>query len=120
MFSSDMLNSFRRQCILLRVIQTPDGQGGSLSRWTEVTMLDAFFGRESSVKAVTAEKQDSTKTCSVYVQKSADICFQDVLRRVEDGLCYRVTSEQNDNRVPDTSAMDWRRIIVERWEMPSD
>lgn len=119
MFDSPMLDSFRYECVLLEHVRVSDGMGGSEMTWKDGMSFDMVFERDSSTEALIAEQQGFTRTYRGYVQKTMQLKYHDVLRREADGKIFRVTDDGDDNYTPDTSTMDSRCVVMERWELPS-
>lgn len=120
MFDSPMLDSYRYECTLLEHVRVPDGQGGSKMAWTDGMTFEMAYERDSSTQALIAEQQGFTRTYKGYVLKTMGLKYHDVLRREEDGKIFRVTDDGDDNHTPDTSLMDARCVVMERWELPDD
>ena len=120
MFSSAMLESFKSQCQLLRVSQDTDDEGGQNSQYEEVQTFEGLFGFKSSTQALAAEKQGVTSLYVIYVPRDIDVEFHDVIRRLSDGMTFRVTHPGKDVKTPVTSFIDWKKINAEEWVMPDD
>ena len=42
------------------------------------------------------------------------LCLGDIVRRVSDGCCYRVTGRSSDMRTPDIAGLAYAQVPVER------
>ena len=120
MYDSPMLDSFRYECTLLEHVRVPDGMGGSTMAWTDGMKFDMVFERDASTQALIAEQQGFTRTYRGYTQKTMGLKYHDALRREADGKIFRVTDDGDDNHTPNTTTMDARCVVMERWELPSN
>lgn len=120
MFDSPMLDSYRYKCTLLEHVRVPDGMGGSTMAWSDGMTFDMVFERNGSTEALIAEQQGFTRTYRGYVKKTMGMKYHDVLRREADGKIFRVTDDGDDSHTPDTSPLDARMVVMERWELPND
>lgn len=119
-FSSDMLDSFRHQCVLMERRRVPDGLGGWTTTWADALEFEGIFGVDTSTEALVAEKQGLTSVYRVYVLKNVDMHYHDVFRRLDDGEVFRVTHDGRDTKTPNDSQINWKKLIAERWELPSN
>lgn len=120
MFDSPMLDDCRYECVLLERVRVPDGMGGSTNTWTDGMTFECVFSQDASTQALIAEQEGYTRTYGGYVQKTMELKYHDVFRRVADGKIFRVIDDGDDKKSPHTSPLDARYLILERWELPSN
>ena len=120
MFDSPMLDDTRYECVLLERVRVPDGMGGSKNTWTDGMSFQCVFSQDASTQALIAEQEGYTRTYGGYVQKTMELKYHDVFRRVADGKIFRVTDDGDDKKSPGTSTLDARYLILERWELPGN
>lgn len=114
----NLVDKFVTTCELLRAVQNPDGQGGSVTEWETVRRFGAAFVKTQTRPANTAEKDGSAETYTVTVPARVGLKFHDVLRRVSDGCIFRVTSDSTDSVPPKCATFSFEQVSAERWELP--
>ncbi len=102
-------------CVILDKTTKPDGMGGIINTWTEGAEILAVFVFENSVEARIAAKQGVTSLYTVTVPKSVRLDYHDVLRRLSDGKTFRITSNGDDKKTPDTATIQVRQYTAEEW-----
>lgn len=112
-----LLDSAMTPCVLLDKMTRPDGQGGITRTWTEGAGIKAAIVFDSSIQARTAAKQGVTSLYTVTVPKNVVLDYHDVLRRKSDGKVFRITSNSDDKKTPDTAspALQVRQYTAEEW-----
>lgn len=114
-----LLDSMTEECILLekRTVQTPTG--GYTTVWQDGVTFHAVVRKDNTLQGRVAEKQGVKELYTFVVQKGFPLEFHDVVRRVKDGLTYRVTSNIADNEAPERSSIQVGTVTAERWDVPN-
>lgn len=118
-FDSPMLDSYKHQCVLLERQRVSDGQGGSKTVWVDGMEFTMIFSEDTTTEALIAEQQGFTSTYHAVVARNMEIKFHDVIRRLSDGKIFRITKDGDDDKTPQTSPMDMKHLVLERWELPN-
>lgn len=113
-----LIDRFVKTCELLQPVQTPDGQGGSVTRWNAVKQFGAAFVKNQTRQTSAAEKPGSAETYTITVPSRAGLKYGDVLRRVSDKAIFRVTSNSDDSSPPPCASFRFEQVSAERWELP--
>ena len=121
-FDNSLLEAFRDSegCVLLTRERTPDGQGGYTSVWAEGITFYPSWEFNSAPEMEVAQQQGVSRTYRIYVDKSLDLDYHEVFRRIKDGQVYRVINPGTDRYTPPSSALNQRLIEVEKWELPHE
>ena len=114
-----LMDEFREECVLLVKTRIPDGLGGYTVQWAEGMKINPAFEYDASTQAIVAEKQGYSRSYTIYVPKEIDLDYHDVMKRLSDGMVFRVTNPGPDRNTPASSRLDQRMIEVERWELPT-
>lgn len=101
---------------------TPDGEGGFTSQtptWTEGATIQATadFPQTSGVKIADAIRQKTT--CVVTTPRSITLEKNDVIKRVSDGIYFRITTDGTFRKTPKSAGLDMRQCDAEVWELPA-
>ncbi|WP_417352192.1 hypothetical protein [Gordonibacter pamelaeae] len=100
----------------LAPIRTPDGEGGSDTRWEPsdaVMCRMALAGGGEGVDAASRAAETPFKAIS-----DKPVMYGDVLRRDSDGSTFRCVSSGADGHTPPAASFAFWRWAAERWEVP--
>lgn len=111
---SEAMESF----IPVSKVQTDDGVGGQITVWTDGTPINAAVVKDTSTEAKIAEKSGVTAVYTITTTKDINLQYHDVLRRVSDGMIFRVTSKGTDNCTPASAGLNMRQVDAEEWSIP--
>lgn len=96
----------------------PDGYGGIDIRWTDGASFIATATFDTSMEARIADQQGVTSLYTITTEKNINLQYHDVLRRVSDGKIFRVTSDGDDKKTPNSAKLNMRQVTAEEWELP--
>ena len=115
-----LMDAFSQECVLLTKTRTDDLYGGYTTAWVDGIHFTAAWEYQSAPELTVAEQQGVSRVYNIYVDKSLDLDFHEVFRRVDNGQTYRVTNPGTDRKTPPSSTLNKRLIEVEKWELPHD
>ena len=113
-----LLTEAMTKCVFLDKMHVPDGYGGHDEIWTDGAEFDAAVVLDSSTQARIAEKQGVTALYTVTTKKTVNLQFHEVFKRKSDGKTFRVTSDGDDKKTPDSAWLNMRQVSAEEWEIP--
>lgn len=113
-----LLQDAMTACVMLDKTTAPDGRGGIVTAWVEGAGFDAAIVFDSSMEARRAEAQGVTALYTVTTNRSVNLQYHDVFRRVEDGKIFRVTSDGDDKKTPASAHLNMRQVSAEEWALP--
>ena len=106
-------------CVFLEKKREPDGAGGLLpAEWVEGAVFKAAITAITTTEAQIAEAQGMKRVYSVVTNKNATLDYRDVFKRISDGATFRVTSDGDDVKTPNTAHLNASQATAERWELP--
>lgn len=114
-----LLSEAMESCVLLNKHTEADTYGGYISTWTDGASFDAAIVLDTSMQARVAEKQGVTALYTVTTNKALNLQYHDVFRRVSDGKIFRVTSDGDDKKTPNSAALNMRQVSAETWVLSS-
>ena len=91
-----------------------------LTEWVDGVKFDAAWEYISAPEVMLAEKQGVERTYNIYVDRTLDMDYHDVFRRLDTGDTYRVTNPGTDRFTPTESRINRRLIAVEKWQPPRE
>lgn len=113
-----LLDDFKRPCVLMEKIRAPDGEGGFNTTWTEGAAFDNYQALDQSMQARIAEKQGVTSVYSALVAANFPIVFGDYFKDTGTGETYRVTSNPEEKKAPESSSFALKYFTAERAVLP--
>jgi len=106
-------------CTFMNKQVTPDGYGGYFTTWTSGAQFKAAIAFDTSIEARIGEASQEVGRYSVLTSKALTLEYHDVFRRESDGKIFRVTTDGDDNRTPNSAGLDLRYVEAEEWTLPS-
>lgn len=100
-------------------IRQPDGEGGYITTWAEGAEFTANARFDSSMQARIGEAQGVTSLYTITTRKAVTLEYHDVVKRLSDGKIFRVTSDGDDNKTPESAGLNMRQVSAEEWVIPS-
>ena len=97
----------------------PDGYGGIITTWVDGATFRAAIVLDSSMQARTAAVQGVTSLYTVTTKKNINLQYHDVFRRGSDGKVFRVTSDGDDKKTPESASLNMRQVSAEEWSLPN-
>lgn len=104
-------------CIMLDKRTTADTYGGYITSWVEGAAFPAAIVLNNSIEARVAEQQGVTALYTITTKKAMNLQYHDVFKRVSDGKIFRVTSDGDDDKTPNSAGLDMRQVSAEEWRL---
>lgn len=115
-----LLQSAMEPCVMMDKRTVSDGRGGVVAEWTDGAEFSAAATYDMSIQARTAEAQGVKNLYTVTTSKAVNLQFRDVFRRLGDGKIFRVTSDGDDKKTPDSAKLNMRQVSAEEWQLPRE
>lgn len=115
-----LIDDFKSTVCFLEKTRVPDGEGGSITTWTEGMKFMAAITFDTSIAARTAEKQGVTSLYTITTERTMVLEYHDVLKRLYDGKIFRVTSDGDDKFTPQSASLDMRQVTAEEYTLPQN
>lgn len=106
-------------CVMLDKTTVPDYFGGTTTEYVEGAKFSAAVVFNSSTEAKIAAAQGVKTLYQVITKKAVSFDYHDVFKRLKDGKTFRITSDGNDNKTPDSAWLDMRSTEAEAWKPES-
>lgn len=102
-------------CVFMVAQRTADGSGGYVTTWAEGERFTAAIVRNSANKTQIAEAAGAVEVYTVTVPRSVHLPFHAVIKRLEDGKTFRITSNNAEQKAPAWSTLDMAQATAEAW-----
>lgn len=114
-----LLQEAMETCVMLDKATHSDGRGGIITEWTDGAEFQAAIVLDSSMQSRIAEAQGVTSLYTVAMRKSVNLQYHDVFRRASDSKVFRVTSDGDDKKTPNSASLNMRVVTAEEWALPT-
>lgn len=115
-----LLEEYMESCTIYDKTHEKDTYGGMWVVWKEGVSFDAAITLDSSMEARLAEKQGVTAVYTITTNRDINLQYHDVIRRDSDGKIFRVTSDGDDKKTPNSAGLNMRVVSAEEWELTDD
>lgn len=114
-----LLSEAMERCIMLDKRTVADGYGGYITTYTDGAEFQAAIVLMSPVEVIAAQQGRAGGAYNVLTEKSLNLQYHDVIRRASDGKIFRITSDGDDDKTPNSAGLNIRKVSAEEWELPS-
>ena len=115
-----LLDVYMQEFVLYNESIVSDGYGGYKTSWTEGIHFNGALVVNQSMESRMAQKQGVTAIYTLTTSRNLVLKYHNVFRRVTDGKVFRVTSDGDDVKTPNSTALDMRQVTAEEWRLTSD
>lgn len=114
-----LLSAAYEPCTIINRAIVSDGQGGVITTWTDGAGIEAAIVLDNSMQARIGEVGGVTAVYTITTERSINLQYHDVLRRESDGKIFRVTSDGDDKKTPESATLNMRQVSAEEWKIPT-
>lgn len=115
-----LLSEAMTPCIYINRAVVPDGEGGTTTTWTEGAEFQAAIRLDNSMQARIGEAEGVTALYTIITTRAINLQYHEVIKRKEDGKIFRVTSDGDDMKTPQSAGLNMREVSAEEWSLPHD
>lgn len=108
-----LIDEYMVDCHIMDKTTVPDGLGGVKTTWVQGALIQAAITFNTSMEARVAEKQGVTSLYQITTKKSIALRYHDVITRDSDNKIFRVTSDGDDNKTPQSAGLNMRVVNAE-------
>lgn len=94
-----------------------DGYGGVVVSWKDGAQIQAAAVLNQSFGGVVAQALSEKSSYTITTRKNITLMFHDVLRRESDKKIFRITSDGDDMKTPDSANLNMRNVTAEEWSL---
>ena len=115
-----LLSEYMDECVLLNKVSTPDGYGGRIETWSDSGVIfNAAIVLDSSMQSKIGQQMGVTGVYTITTQKSMNLQFHEAFRRIKDSKVFRVTTDGDDKKTPESATLNMRQVSAEEWVIPN-
>lgn len=108
-----LLDESMKECVIMDKTTVEDGYGGYRQEWKEGAKISAAIVLDNSIEAKVAEKQGVTALYTVTTRKNVNLQYHDIFKRKSDGKLFRVKSDGDDAKTPESAGLNMRQVSAE-------
>lgn len=105
------------ECAFMEKSKVSDGEGGTITTWTEGNHFMGAIVMQASSLASIADAIKETRSYTIIVKKDVSLEYGNAIKRLSDGATFRIMSETADQKTPNSSSLDIALAKAERWEL---
>lgn len=113
-----LLDNAMEKCTLLKIETVDDIDGGYKQNVSDDIQFDAAIVFATASEKEKGEKTENVSLYTVTTRKNKPLYYHDVFRRDSDGKTFRVTSNGDDKKTPDSAFLDMQQVSAEEWSVP--
>lgn len=114
-----LLDEAMESCTMIDKTTQPDGYGGFNTVFVDGAPFVCATTLDNSTEARVAEQAGVKNLYTATTKKSINLQFHDIFRRERDGKIFRVTSDGDDKKTPNSALLDMRQVSCEEYILPS-
>lgn len=94
-----------------------DGYGGTETVWAPGATIKAAAVLDTSPQMKIAQVMGVTSNYTITVKKDVELDYHTVLRRGSDNKIFRLTSNSDDKKTPQSAGLNMRQYSAEEWKL---
>ena len=115
-----LLDEHKERFAFMDKSHTRDAEGNPVVTWTQSETFLAALRFDSSVQAKRAQAEGVQDLYTIITGKEIDLEYNDVVKRLEDGTTFRITTSGKDNRTPASASLNMRAVSAKVWDIPDN
>lgn len=108
-----LLESRMKPFVIVDTVTVPDGFGGYNEVFSDGAPFDGAAVAKDTTEALIAYQSGAKKIYSVVTRQTVRLKRNMKIRRIEDGLTLRVTTDASDFKTPDISDLKLYQVSAE-------
>lgn len=92
-----------------------DGYGGTTTVWSDGAKIKGAIVFDSSTQMKVAQAMGVTSVYTLTVHKDLELDYHTVIRRESDKKTFRLTSNSDDKKTPNSASLNMRQYSAEEW-----
>lgn len=104
--------------IILDKTTTANSFGGYDAVYVDGATIQASIYVMSAQEILAAQASQSQARYTILTSKAVNLQYHDVLRRESDGKIFRITTDGDDDKTPESAGLNLRKVDAEEWEVP--
>ena len=115
-----ILDDYKEEFAFMDKVHQIDSEGGQVVTWSQGSSFLAALRFDSSLQAKRAQAEGVQDLYTLIVDRSINLEYNDVVKRLEDGQTFRITSSGKDHKTPQSAGLNMRAVSAKVWQIPDD
>ena len=103
--------------IIMNKTVVDDGYGGTANEWTDGITIQGVIVYNSGVQTKIAQAMGVTSNYTLTVKKNVLLDYHTVLKRKSDNRIFRLISNSDDKKTPQSAGLNMRQYEAEEWKL---
>lgn len=112
-----LLDEAYEDFIVMNKTVIDDGYGGTTNTWTDGVTIQGALVYDNGAQMKIAEVLGATGKYTLTVKKSVLLDYHTVLKRKSNGKIFRLTSDSDDKKTPESAGLNMRQYSAEEWKL---
>jgi DNA polymerase III sliding clamp (beta) subunit (PCNA family) len=113
-----LLQQAMTDVVAMEKTRVSDGEGGFIVDWVDGAVFKAAITFDTSMQSRIGEKQGVSSRYTITTHKNARLEYHDVIRRLNDGKIFRVTSDGGEKVTPARATFQTSVVTAEEYTLP--
>ena len=113
-----LIHEMMENCCYVNRAIVDDAYGSTTETFTDGAQFKASIIKNTTTEAQIAAQQGINELYTIVVLKGTVLQLNDIVKRISDGIKFRVTSNTLDSEAPNRSSVKIAKVTAERW-MPN-
>lgn len=113
----NLLENAYEDFTILNFSQVDDGYGGIARTWFDGITIKGAMRYDNSTQMKVAQAMGVTASYTFIVKKNISLDYHTVLRRESDQKIFRLVSNSDDMKTPNTAGLNMREYDAEEWKL---
>ena len=115
-----LLSNAMENCIMIDTTTVSDGMGGFTNQYVDGATFKCATTLDTSTAARVAESAGVKNLYTATTPRNVNLQFHNIFRRERDGKIFRVTSDGDDKKTPQSAGLDMRVVSCEEYVLPTN
>lgn len=116
-----LLDEYKEDFAFMDKSHTRDEEGNPVVAWTQSeATFKAALRFDNSVQAKRAQAEGVEDLYTIITGREVDLEFNDVVKRLDDGTTFRVTTSGKDKHTPASAGLNMRAVSAKLWAIPDN
>lgn len=112
-------NAYENFTIINKLV-VDDGYGGTTIQWVDGAVISGVAVMNNSTQMKIAQTMGVTANYTITVKKNIELDYHTVLRRESDKKIFRLMSNSDDKKTPQSAGLNMRQYDAEEWKLPNE
>ena len=113
-----LLDEAMENCVMIDKRTASDGYGGVDTSYVDGAPFICATTLDTSTQARVAQQQGVNNLYTATTKKNVNLQHHDIFKRLRDNKIFRITSDGDDKKTPNSAGLDMRVYSCEEYVLP--